>query len=304
MAMVTGSEQDDTKSERDDGARSHRLEAPRNGQTTHAAILPVTEASEPAQDLPPPTSAAAGVISAAAHSSAAEPTQAPASTPSENFTRFGSAAPLVPPRPGPSQRPPRPTGIPRSPPVAGSALASSDLGEKNAALLELQEQLDMARRAVFVKDTEVRALLAQRDAGIAEIKQLKAELSMRDQQIELRKARVKELERAVQERAAMYKELERLAEERADRCTELAAELRVLRERGAHADDDLKLIRGIGPAFERELKKLGVRTFAQIAGWTLADIEQIAPKIKARPERILRDDWVKKAAELAARRGR
>ena len=64
--------------------------------------------------------------------------------------------------------------------------------------------------------------------------------------------------------------------------------------------DDLKLIKGIGPAFERELRKLGIVSFAQIAAWSAADIEQIAPKIKAKPDRIKRDEWILRATELAA----
>jgi predicted flap endonuclease-1-like 5' DNA nuclease len=98
------------------------------------------------------------------------------------------------------------------------------------------------------------------------------------------------------------KDLERVAEEKAARCAELEADIRGMRARGEDGGDDLKLIRGIGPAFERELKRIGVRTFDQIAAWTETDVEQIGPKIKARPERIKRDDWIKKAAALAAAR--
>jgi NADH-quinone oxidoreductase subunit E len=133
-------------------------------------------------------------------------------------------------------------------------------------------------------------LLAQRDAGIADIKQLRTELSVRDHQIELKKVRIKDLER--------------VAEEKAARCAELEADLRAIRARGEDGGDDLRLIRGIGPAFERELKRIGVRTFDQIASWTVDDIDKIGPKIKARPERIKRDDWVNKAAALAAARPR
>jgi predicted flap endonuclease-1-like 5' DNA nuclease len=158
--------------------------------------------------------------------------------------------------------------------------------KKDDALAGLQEQLEAARRALAGKDAEMRALLAQRDGGIAEIKNLRTELSVREHQIELRKARIKELERVVEEHGAKRAALE--------------AELQSLRGRPSDGGDDLKLIRGIGPAFERELKRLGVRTFAQIAAWTDEDIDRIGPQIKARPERIKRDGWVNRAAELAA----
>jgi predicted flap endonuclease-1-like 5' DNA nuclease len=160
--------------------------------------------------------------------------------------------------------------------------------KKDEVVVALTEQLEAARRALLTKDAEMRAVLAQRDAGIAEIKALRTELSVREHQIELRKARIKELER--------------LAEASASQCAALEAELQGLRQRPeGDGGDDLKLIRGIGPAFERELKRLGVRTFAQIAAWGDEDIEQIGPQIKARPERIKRDEWVKRAAELSAK---
>jgi predicted flap endonuclease-1-like 5' DNA nuclease len=229
-----------------------------------------------------------------------EPEAAVHSTPpasgSGNFTRFGSGAPLVPPRPSPSSQGPSrpPPSIPRAPTLPstnGAAVSVSQLTveapeKKDNGLQVLEEQLDAGRRALASKDAEVRALLAQRDAGIAEIRQLRNELSVREHQIELRKIRIKDLERAAEQHAA--------------KCVDLEAQLQSLRQqRVGHVGDDLKLIRGIGPAFERELKRLGVRTFSQIAAWSDDDIDQIGPQIKARPERIKRDGWVKRARELA-----
>ena len=56
--------------------------------------------------------------------------------------------------------------------------------------------------------------------------------------------------------------------------------------------DDLKKIRGIGPAFEDALNKMGTYTYVQIAKWTPRDITQIAQKIDTLPDRIKRDNWV------------
>jgi predicted flap endonuclease-1-like 5' DNA nuclease len=60
----------------------------------------------------------------------------------------------------------------------------------------------------------------------------------------------------------------------------------------------LRQIRGIGPAFERALLGLGISTVSQIAALDAGEIERIAPLIKARPDRILRDDWVGQARQL------
>jgi predicted flap endonuclease-1-like 5' DNA nuclease len=69
----------------------------------------------------------------------------------------------------------------------------------------------------------------------------------------------------------------------------------------AHKPEDqlrLRQIRGIGPAFERGLLALGITTVSQIAALDADEIERIAPLIKARTDRILRDDWVGQAKRL------
>jgi predicted flap endonuclease-1-like 5' DNA nuclease len=60
----------------------------------------------------------------------------------------------------------------------------------------------------------------------------------------------------------------------------------------------LRQIRGIGPAFERGLHGLGIGTVSQIAALDADEIQRIAPLIKARVDRILRDDWVGQAKQL------
>lgn len=62
--------------------------------------------------------------------------------------------------------------------------------------------------------------------------------------------------------------------------------------------DDLTRLRGVGPAIARGLVQLGVTKFSQIASWTDADIERIAPRLRTRPNRIRKDGWVKCAQRL------
>ncbi len=64
------------------------------------------------------------------------------------------------------------------------------------------------------------------------------------------------------------------------------------------AEDNLEQIRGIGPVLHRKLNELGIATFHQIAAWTEDDIARISPQLGAFRGRILRDDWVERAAEL------
>jgi NADH-quinone oxidoreductase subunit E len=63
--------------------------------------------------------------------------------------------------------------------------------------------------------------------------------------------------------------------------------------------DDLKLIWGVGPAFEKLLNKTGVWHFDQVASWSAADIKHVDALLKGFQGRIARDEWVKQAKKLA-----
>ncbi len=63
--------------------------------------------------------------------------------------------------------------------------------------------------------------------------------------------------------------------------------------------DDLKLIKGVGPANEAALNALGIRRFSQIADWTPAHAQWISHHIDF-PGRVERERWVDQARLLAA----
>jgi len=65
------------------------------------------------------------------------------------------------------------------------------------------------------------------------------------------------------------------------------------------AADDLKKLSGVGPALEKKLVAAGVTTFAQIAGWSDADVAEMDEKL-AFKGRIEREGWIEQAAALAA----
>lgn len=68
----------------------------------------------------------------------------------------------------------------------------------------------------------------------------------------------------------------------------------------ATAADDLKKLSGVGPALEKKLIAAGVTTFAQIAGWTAAEIAEFDEKLSFKG-RIEREGWVEQARELAGK---
>jgi len=63
--------------------------------------------------------------------------------------------------------------------------------------------------------------------------------------------------------------------------------------------DDLKLLKGVGPKLEEKLRAAGVTSFAQIAGWSAADIAEMDDKLSFKG-RIERDGWIEQAKILAA----
>lgn len=62
--------------------------------------------------------------------------------------------------------------------------------------------------------------------------------------------------------------------------------------------DDLKVIKGIGPAIEKTLNEMGVFCFDQIAEMTEYDIDRIAHRLKGFRSRIYREDWIGQARDL------
>ena len=63
--------------------------------------------------------------------------------------------------------------------------------------------------------------------------------------------------------------------------------------------DDLKQIKGVGPALEKLLNQIGVWHFDQIASWKARDIAHVDAMMKGFKGRITRDEWVKQARILA-----
>jgi predicted flap endonuclease-1-like 5' DNA nuclease/uncharacterized protein YoxC len=68
---------------------------------------------------------------------------------------------------------------------------------------------------------------------------------------------------------------------------------------GVEADgDDLKRIKGIGPAIEKTLNALGIHRFSQIATINEYDIDRIAGELRGFKSRIHREDWIGQARIL------
>lgn len=62
--------------------------------------------------------------------------------------------------------------------------------------------------------------------------------------------------------------------------------------------DNLKLISGVGPVFEKTLNSLGVYTFEQVSKFDKESIQAVEDLIQKFPGRIEKDDWVGQANKL------
>lgn len=62
--------------------------------------------------------------------------------------------------------------------------------------------------------------------------------------------------------------------------------------------DDLKRIKGVGPAIEKTLASLGITRFEQIATMSDVEIDRLAEVLPGFKSRIYREDWIGQAREL------
>ncbi len=63
-------------------------------------------------------------------------------------------------------------------------------------------------------------------------------------------------------------------------------------------NDDLTLIKGIGPVIEKKLNDIGIHSFLQLSRLDADDIERVSREIQFFEGRIEKDDWVGQAARL------
>lgn len=64
--------------------------------------------------------------------------------------------------------------------------------------------------------------------------------------------------------------------------------------------DDLKQIKGVGPALEKLCNSMGFYHFDQIAAWTDTEVAWVDQNLEGFKGRVSRDDWVAQAKVLAA----
>jgi predicted flap endonuclease-1-like 5' DNA nuclease len=215
------------------------------------------------------------------------PLSGPSQQPPPPPLRANSSPPPLPPSmrpPAPSMRPPGST-LPRP----QTATSSTGFRPDGGRVQELLAELMRARKELSDTATELRKVISERNA--LRIRLVQAENSARELASAFRaeaQLRTEFVDAHAASSAALRARISELE-------AALAAASRIPKP---EEQPSLRQIRGIGPAFERGLLSLGISRVSQIAALGAHEIERIAPLIKARADRILRDDWVGQAKRL------
>jgi len=159
-----------------------------------------------------------------------------------------------------------------------------------AAPRPVEEQLREARAALAARDN----LLAERGARLAALEDVADRLAVATSRLQ---------EVSVELEALRLARRSELAE-RDHRISRLEA---LLAESAGSAaprrdPDDLKEIKGIGPAIEALLHELGITTFEQVAALEGESLQRVGDLLGVFRGRIQQDGWIGQAAELARRR--
>jgi predicted flap endonuclease-1-like 5' DNA nuclease len=222
--------------------------------------------------------------------------RSPSATPIASVAASPSVVPRAPATPPP---PPQRSSIPPS----FSAPAAPQLSSQ---AMQLEQRLGAAQIELRKLGSERHTLRARLRREADRLRELESALQAEK---ELRRQAADQHYTAL---SVLRARLAALETEKAEQQAELAAELARTKAalESALADAEaaamapakqvlgLRRIRGIGPAFQRSLEQLGVTSVEQVASWTQAEVQTFAEKLKIRPERITKDDWIGQAREL------
>lgn len=146
---------------------------------------------------------------------------------------------------------------------------------------------------------EMREMLARRDRQVHELELKLTESTGRILDLAARldswKERVKPLTSMLRQQRNLIRTLH-------DVDTEGGTDRQAGEDDTSGSPDNLKRIRGIGPALERRLHRHGIRRFEQIAELSDADLFALAKHIAIAPNLVQRDRWVEQARELVDER--
>ncbi len=195
---------------------------------------------------------------------------------------------------------------------------NKDVRSNLDALTEKQRQLEQDMRSLSVTDNSLHSALAEKDEKIfklsREIESWAKRLPPLIEKFRERDADAKRLELELANARATIHALESVMDTDETRVESvgpdaLSNELDASNDTMSvtastmtppvdHLRDDLKRIKGIGPAIEKTLNELGIVRLQQIAELSEYDIDRVANRLRGFRSRIYREDWIGQAREL------
>lgn len=166
---------------------------------------------------------------------------------------------------------------------------------------ELQQKIDDARHRQHQADRRVATMREALDEQMA----LRRKLEKRMNATQTRMATEREERKKLSRQLRLVIQRTRESREARDDARDPAAA--PTPDRAIHDDatedtartqpDDLRLVRGIGPAMKRELAAHGIRTLSELAGLDDTRVDKLDRELRF-PGRIRRDRWVEQARKL------
>ncbi|MBL8072915.1 MAG: hypothetical protein JNL29_01010 [Nitrospira sp.] len=194
--------------------------------------------------------------------------------------------------------------------IAALEAEVAEIGELREQIAELQYTLVQSGEKTFKKQAEPpvekdEKVPVDNLEQLARIKALEGEVAeiaaLRAKIVELWESSVQAMEKGAETQGENSTEAKRewpfIEESEHKRELGQSAVVVPSEERAADTEpsDDLKQIRGVGPALERFLHKRGVFWFRQVATWNQADIDKFEFLLPNFGGRIQRENWVRSA---------
>ncbi|MAF84156.1 MAG: hypothetical protein CL797_08645 [Chromatiales bacterium] len=179
--------------------------------------------------------------------------------------------------------------------------------ENELGMLRIEKD-DLAARVRRSEEEQAQIVAtAESSETVDEIARMRADMGELRETLATRNRRVHDLELQLQESAKQARELQAKLDNWKQRVTPLTRKLMqqkkviqsfCLDNDTEHQGDDLKAIRGIGPALERRLQQQGIQHYRQLAEMTSDELADIAKKLDIAPNLVERDAWSEQAQDL------
>ena len=133
---------------------------------------------------------------------------------------------------------------------------------------------------------------------------LREKLESRDRQIHELNVKVRDFETQKEKLQARLETMQQRVKPLTQKLRQQRQLIRQLRQASAGTmvqtvtRDDLKEIRGIGPALERKLRSHGIEHFAQLAAMSEEELAEVSTQLSIAPNMGRRQGWIRQAREL------